>query len=732
MRSFNLSVKGMTCASCVARVEKAVSNTPGVKNASVNFASEKVYFETENDNFDVLQIKKAVDDYGYELIVPDENEIKAILPKDSGKLRKELLLSTVLTVPVFIISMLFHFGILNNIYILSNNTVNYILLVLTTPVILISGRRFFIIFYKNLKHLSFEMNSLVAIGTGSAYLFSVFNTLFPQILLKRGIIPDVYFETAAVIITLILSGKMLEEKAKNRTNDAIKKLIELKPLFVNVIINGNEEKVKIESLKPGQTVIIRPGDRIPADGLISSGLSTIDESLLTGESIPVAKQPGDKITGGTINKNGSFYFEVTETGDNSVLGQIIKLVESAQSSKAPIQKLADKISGIFVPIVMAVSALSFAGWLLISGTNDLGLAILSSVAVLIIACPCALGLATPTAIIAGTGRGAMQGILIKNAESLEKAHKIQTLFLDKTGTITEGKPRVTDVFSVIEETEHLRFCASLERKSEHPIADSIVEFVASKGLLMETPDFFERIPGLGIKGKIGDKEIFCGNEILMRQNNISLEDLIPEVEKLSAWGKTVIFTSINNKLAGIIAVEDPIKENSVKAVQKLIDSDVEVFMLTGDNNLSAASIAKRIGIKNFLGDVLPENKLEQIRAFQQKGIITGMAGDGVNDAPALAQADVSFAMGTGSDSAKETADITLVQGDLMNVYRAINLSKKTYRIIKQNLFWAFFYNSLGIPLAALGMLNPMIAALAMSFSSVFVVSNSLRLKRIRI
>lgn len=739
MKKYTLPVEGMTCASCVARVEKVVGKFDGLKNVAVNFATEKVSFETEEDNFDLTEVKKAVEDYGYKIVT---DEKPAETKTDDGKtdessahyqsLKKELVFAAILTVPIFLISMLFDFSFFKSVWPFDRLITNKILLILTTPVIFVSGKRFYKIFATNLKHFSFEMNSLVAIGTGAAYGFSVFNTLFPEISEQFGIRPDVYFETSVVIITLILFGRLLEERAKKRTGDSIKKLLELKPKTAIVLRDGKEYEVELNDLKPGQTVVIKPGNKIPADGTVNDGFSTVDESLLTGESIPVEKKPGDKVIGGTINQKGSFNFEISVTGDNSVLGQIIKMVESAQASKAPIQKLADKISGIFVPAVVGVAIITFTGWLIYGGLGTFNYALTGFIAVLIIACPCALGLATPTAIIVGTGRGALQGILIKNGETLERAHKINTLFLDKTGTITEGKPRVTDVISLIDETEHLRFCASLERKSEHPIADSIMEFVNSKDILPDMPENFDSITGMGIKGTVSGKTVLIGNEAMMNKFNIAVDEIKDDADKLSGLAKTVIFTAIDNKLAGIVAVEDPIKESSEAAVKQILSEGIEVIMITGDNKTTAASIAERTGIGSFRAELLPEDKLTEIKTQQKNGKVTAMVGDGVNDAPALAQADIGFAIGTGSDSAIETADITLVQNDLNNVYRAIVLSKKTFGMIKQNLFWAFIYNILGIPLAAFGLLNPMIAATAMSFSSVFVVTNSLRLKKVKI
>ncbi len=733
-KKYTLPVEGMTCASCVARVEKALTKIDGIENVSVNFANEKVTFES-SENLDIETAKEAVEKYGYKLST--EEIKKEAKEKSNGKederykkLKNDLLFSALLAVPIMFISMFREFGWFTTVWSFDYETTNKILLILTTPVIFISGKRFYSVFWTNLKHFSFEMNSLVAIGTGAAYGYSVVATLFPELFTVSGNTPHVYFETAVVIIALITMGKLLEARAKKKAGSAIKKLLELKPKEASVINNGKEIKTKIEELKTGDVVIIRPGEKIPADGIVVSGASVVDESMITGESVPVEKSINAKVIGGTINKNGTFNFKITALGDNSVLGQIIKFVEEAQGSKAPIQLLADKVSSVFVPAVIIIAVITFAAWFFFAEANNFNAALINFVAVLIIACPCALGLATPTAIMVGTGLGARHGILIKNGESLEMAHKIDTIVLDKTGTITEGVPRVTDVFSNdLSEAELLLYVASAENKSEHPLAAAVIERTQESGVELFESSSFESFSGLGITALVNGKTVVIGNKKLLKRFSIDADLFSDNYEKLSGEGKTVIFCAINNKLAGIIAIEDPIKSSSRKAVEKMKKMGLEVYMLTGDNKQTAQAIAKRTGIDKFFAEVLPNEKAQKIMELQKLGRKVAMVGDGINDSPALVTADLGIAIGTGTDIAIESSDITLIKGDLNGVVDSINLSKKTVRIIKQNLFWAFVYNVIGIPIAALGLLNPMVGALAMSFSSVSVISNSLRLKK---
>ncbi len=736
---YNFPVKGMTCASCVARVEKVLTKIEGIENVKVNYATEKVSFDVVDKNIDIKEAAGKLETYGYSMLFEEKNNItnnkvldkqEDVISEEYEDLKKDFLFALLISVPVFIISMI------SNIYSdwpLSADYTNKMLLILSTPVLFISGKRFFKIFWTNLKHFSFEMNSLVAIGTGSAYAYSTVATLFPKLVSTNQTVPHVYFDTAVVIITLILMGKVLEAGAKKKTNTAIKKLMELKPSEATIILNGKETKVPLEELTEGQAVIVKPGEKIPADGIIINGYSTVDESMITGESLPIEKKENSKVIGGTINKNGSFVFKITSLGDNSVLGQIIKMVEEAQGSKAPIQKLADKIASVFVPAVIGIASLTFVGWMIFGSEHSFVVALISFVAVLIIACPCALGLATPTAIMVGTGLGASKGILIKNGESLEIAHKLTTIVLDKTGTITEGKPTVTNyVLNEISEDEFLSLVSSIEKRSHHPIAEAIVNFAKSKNITSVEISSFNNINGLGVIAVVNGKTVLAGNEKLMNKYSIKVDKFNDDYKRFTGEGKSVVFCAIDNKFKGLLAIEDPIKPTTKDAIKKFSNLGLKVVMLTGDNKRTAKAIADRIGIQNYYAGVLPGEKADKIKELQDQGDIVAMVGDGINDAPALVTANLGIAIGTGTDVAIESSDITLIKGDLLSVLSAIKLSKRTIKTIKQNLFWAFIYNIVGIPLAAFGMLNPMIGALAMSFSSVSVISNSLRLKRYKL
>jgi Cu+-exporting ATPase len=742
MKSYNLPVEGLTCASCVTRVEKIIGKFDGVKNVNVNLANEHVTFDTDNNNLDLNLIAEAVHEYGYNLKTDSEIILSGQVKEEGFEiqkdeyyevLRKEFFLALVFTLPVFIISMLIDYSFFNNVWPFSVEQTQKILLILTTPIIFISGKRFYRIFWTNLKHLSAEMNSLVAIGSGSAYGYSVLATLFPEVVSMHAKMAHVYFETAGVIITLILMGKLLEHRAKRKTNSSIQKLMELKPKTARVISGNGEKEINISDLRIGDIVIIKPGEKIPSDGIITWGSSAVDESMLTGESIPVEKIIDTKVIGGTLNKNGSFNYRITEVGANTVLSQIIKMVEHAQATKPPIQKLVDKIASVFVPIVFVAAVITFFVWLAMGGEHAFSNALVNFVAVLIIACPCALGLATPTAIIVGTGLGASNGILIRNGESLELAQKISTIIFDKTGTLTEGKPIVTEIIvNDISEDELLHLTASLESKSSHPLAIGIIEKAKSKNISLSIPESFQNLSGFGLTGIVDGKAIIVGNLNLMNEFSIKISALEPEIGNSSSSGKTIICIAIDGELRGIISIEDKLKDTSTSALQRLKEMKIKTVMITGDNKLSAKSIAEKIGISEFKAEIPPDEKANIVKEYQTKGEIVGMVGDGINDSPALAQADVGIAMGTGTDVAIETAQITLVNGNLLGVAKAINLSKHTIRIIKQNLFWAFVYNVVGIPLAALGLLNPMIGALAMSLSSVSVVTNSLRLKKVKL
>ncbi|MBI3579548.1 MAG: copper-translocating P-type ATPase, partial [Ignavibacteriales bacterium] len=595
--------------------------------------------------------------------------------------------------------------------------------------VLISGKRFYKTAWQLAKHFSADMNTLVAVGTGVAYIYSAIVTLFPQWLGLSGEMNAVYFDTTTTIIALILMGRTLEARAKHKTSDAIKKLMGLQPRTARIIRNGVEQEIPIDSVLVDDTVHVRPGEKIPVDGIITKGFTTIDESMITGESLPVEKSVGNTVVGGTINKNGSIEFRATAVGKNTVIAHIIKLVEDAQGSKAPIQALADKIASVFVPIVMGVAILTFVLWYFFGGVGFTA-AMINFIAVLIIACPCALGLATPTAIIVGTGRGASMGVLIKNAQSLERAHKVNTVVFDKTGTITKGKPSVTDVvtFNGVSEQTLLQQTASLEYKSEHPLGKAIVEKAQEQGLTLGDVESFQSLTGFGVTAVVNGDAVAGGNNALMREYSIETTEAETHAVKFSDNGKTSIYIAINGKLAGLIAIADTVQQTSAEAMRQLRAMGIETVMLTGDNKRTAQAIAAQVMVDRVIAEVLPHDKAAQIKAIQAEGKIVAMVGDGINDAPALAQADVGIAMGTGTDIAMETADVTLMKSNLVGVTQAITLSKATIRTIRQNLFWAFIYNIIGIPLAALGMLNPIIAAGAMAFSSVSVVSNSLRLK----
>lgn len=741
MKSYSFPVEGMTCASCVTRVEKIIGKFDGVQNVSVNLASENVTFQTETEA-DINSIAAAVEEYGYKLKIvtsakhtTQTEAITSPTEKDTyyETLKRDFYLALILTLPVFLISMLMDYETFHHNWSFSDDYTHKILLIFTTPIIFISGKRFYSVFAKNIRHLSFEMNSLVAIGTAAAYGYSVLATLFPFEFSLDGKIPHVYFETAGVIITLILMGKLLEYRAKRKTNEAVKKLMELQPRTARVLVNGIEKEVLLEALAKDDVVIIRPGEKIPADGIIILGNSSIDEAMITGESMPVEKAIGSKVIGGTINKSGSFNFRVTEVGDNTVLAQIIRLVEKAQASKPPIQKLVDKVAAVFVPVVMVIAILTFIGWLIFGSDNNFVTALVNFVAVLIVACPCALGLATPTAIIVGTGLGASNGILIRDGESLESAQKISTIVFDKTGTLTEGKPDVSKIVCIgIEESLLLQLAASIEAKSEHPLAKAITDKTKLSNINLFEPESFQSVTGFGVTGIVNGKTIIIGTKKLLQDYSVEFDSSAANETHFSNEGKTIIHVAIDGELKGLIVLEDQLKQSSLEAVEKLKKMKIKTVMLTGDNFETAKAIADKVNLDEFHAGVLPGEKAEIVKELQNRSEFVAMVGDGINDAPALAQANVGIAIGTGTDVAIETAQITLIKGDLRNVAKAINLSKQTLKTIKQNLFWAFFYNLILIPLAAAGLLNPMIAALAMSLSSVSVVTNSLRLKRTKI
>ncbi|WP_291578576.1 heavy metal translocating P-type ATPase [Clostridium sp. UBA6640] len=734
-----LKIEGMTCASCAKAVERATRKLDGVTEANVNYATEKLSISYESSKIKVSDIKKAIEKAGYkareeETTVDTDKERKE---KEMKLLWRKFIISTIFAVPLLYVSMGHMVGLPLPDFINPNiNPVAFALtqLLLTLPVI-IAGNRFYTVGFKALIKRSPNMDSLIAIGTSVAVLYGVFATvkIFGG---HHEYAHDLYFESAAVIITLITLGKYLEAVSKGKTSEAIKKLMGLAPKTAIVIRNGKEVEITIDEVEVGDVIVVKPGEKMPVDGEVVEGTTSVDESMLTGESIPVEKNVGDKIIGASINKNGAIKYKATKVGKDTALAQIIKLVEDAQGSKAPIAKLADIISGYFVPIVIALAVISGLAWYFIGGESEI-FSLTIFISVLVIACPCALGLATPTAIMVGTGKGAEHGVLIKSGTALETAHKIKTIVFDKTGTITEGKPKVTDVVVTngIKENDLLQLAASAEKGSEHPLGEAIVKGAEEKGLEFKKLDFFKAIPGHGIEVKIDGKGILLGNRKLMVESKISLENLEATSHKLAGEGKTPMYIAINNNMAGIIAVADTVKENSKKAIEKLHEMGIEVAMITGDNKRTAEAIAKQVGIDRILAEVLPQDKANEVKELQAEGKKVAMVGDGINDAPALAQADIGIAIGSGTDVAMESADIVLMRSDLMDVPTAIQLSKNTIKNIKENLFWAFGYNTLGIPIA-MGvlhifggpLLNPMIAGAAMSLSSVSVLTNALRLK----
>ena len=729
MKKQTFKISGMTCASCSARIEKRLNKVDGIQNASVNLATEKAAVEYDDSKIGNADVVKIIAALGYGAQIEENvsrDREKEQREEEIRKLRRELIISIILSSPLIIamISSLLNIklGFLHD---------GYFQLAIATPVQFIIGFRFYRNAYHSLKSKSANMDVLIAMGTSAAYLFSVYN-LFYQAIEKGAMMKDLYFEASAVIITLVLLGKYLEAVAKGKTSEAIKKLIRLQPKTARVIKNGKELDIPVEEVVVGEIIVVRPGERIPVDGKVIEGNSAVDESMLTGESMPANKKEGGRVFGATINKYGTFKFEATKVGKDTALAQIIKLVEDAQGSKAPIQKIADQVSNVFVPVVIITAIITFLTWFLGFGNFTMG--VVSAVAVLVIACPCALGLATPTAIMVGTGKGAENGILIKSGEHLETAHKINAVVLDKTGTITKGIPEVTDIVTlgIFDKQDLLKFSATSEKKSEHPLGVAIYKKGKDEFKDIADPDKFEAIPGQGVYSEIEGKKILIGNRKLMKDKNINTVNIENQISKLESEGKTTMLVAVDNAISGVIAVADTVKETSKAAIEELEAMGIDVYMITGDNKRTAGAIAKQVGVKNILAEVLPENKAEEVEKLKKQGKVVAMIGDGINDAPALATADIGMAIGTGTDVAIEAADITLMSGDLRAIPAAIRLSKKTIDKIKQNLFWAFFYNIIGIPFAALGMLNPIIAGGAMAFSSVSVVTNSLSLKKFKI
>lgn len=802
-RQITLPILGMTCANCVATVEKGLAKTDGVQNASVNLSSERAAVRFDPQKTNVIDLIAQVKSSGYEVALGEaniplqgitdgadtiriekalnaiegviqtqvnlaservfaryvptlvsQNDLRQEIRKagfkvveEGGELqdaeenarkkeivhqRQLLLISLIFSLPLFIVSMSRDFGLLP-MSIAHARWLDWVFLILATPVQFFVGWQYYVNGFKALRNKSANMDVLVAMGTSAAYFYSFFVVL--EIIPGHG-----FFETSAVIITLVRLGKYLEAKAKGGTGDAIRKLLNLRPKKASVIRDGIEIEVFAENLQVGDIVIVRPGEKIAVDGVVVEGHSSIDESMLTGESLPVEKKPGDKVFGATLNKSGLIKFEATKIGKDTALAQIIKLVEDAQASKAPIQNLADKISAIFVPIVIGIAVITFLIWYFLiplppnSDVTLLARAIINSVSVLVIACPCAMGLATPTAVMVGTGRGAQMGILIKSSESLEHAGSVDVVVLDKTGTITRGQPKVTDI--IVKEFEGseeklLQLAASVETGSEHPLGEAVTAEASLRGIPLLEISAFKARSGKGVVAEVEGKTIVIGNQNLFKSHGIAFASYLKEITELEIQAKTVILVAVENKLAGIIGIIDTIKDYSIEAVNSLHKMGLKTVMITGDNQLTAEVIASQVGIDQVMANVLPGQKANQIKQLQEQGKVTAMVGDGINDAPALTQADIGMAIGTGTDVAIASAQIVLISGDLRSVPLAIRLSRKTLKTIKQNLFWAFFYNAILIPAAAMGFLNPILAAAAMSFSSIFVISNSLRLKRFK-
>lgn len=725
-------ISGMTCAACATRIEKVVRKMAGVSDANVNFALETIsvtYNEKEVQPSDMVAKVKKI---GYELRPKEDGQEK--MDHKQAEIRKQTLkfvLSAILTLPL-LWTMVAHFNFLSFIYLPDIFMNPWFQLALATPVQFIVGAQFYKGAYTSLKNKSANMDVLVALGTSAAYFYSLYLSFE---WMNAGSVgePELYFEASAVIITLILLGKLFEVRAKGKTSQAIQKLLDLQAKTARVVRDGQEQEIPVEEVIEGDLIIVRPGEKIPVDGEIKVGESAIDESMLTGESIPIDKVPGDSVIGATINKNGSLQIHATKVGKDTALAQIVKVVEDAQGSKADIQRLADKISGVFVPIVVFIAVATFLVWYFIVTSGDFRASLIPMISILVIACPCALGLATPTSIMAGSGRAAEMGMLFKGGEHLENTQSIDTVVLDKTGTVTKGTPTLTDIVASdgFEEKDVLQLVATAESQSEHPLAQAIVQGVKDKGISLLEVDSFEALPGFGIRAEIGEQEIFVGTRRLMKEQHVSIPgETETSMETLEQDGKTAMLIVIDGKLAGVIAVADTVKETSKEAISRMHTLGLQVIMLTGDNERTADAIAKQVDIDQVVAEVLPDQKSEQIQKLQEQGKKVAMVGDGINDAPALAMADVGMAVGTGTDIAIEAADITLMRGDLNSVADAVIMSKKTMRNIKENLFFAFIYNTIGIPIAAIGLLAPWVAGAAMAFSSVSVVLNALRLQRV--
>ncbi|MEZ4600032.1 MAG: heavy metal translocating P-type ATPase [Syntrophotaleaceae bacterium] len=740
-REIVLAVGGMNCAACVRRVEGLLGNLPGVRQAEVNFAAGTAIVRFDQGATNPEQFRAALEGAGYawlgireELSTDREQEARR---REMRRLTAEFILAAVLSAVIMAGSMPHMFSWLRGI---PHQPLLVVLFALTTLVLAVSGRRFYVGAWTSLRHGTADMNTLIAIGTFSAWLYSTAVTFLPGVFASPGGEREVYFDSAVMITALILLGRLLEARARSRTSDAIRKLMGLAAKTARVIREGEELDVPIDLVVKGDRVVVRPGEKIPVDGVVTDGASSVDESMLTGEPLPVEKGPGDEVIGATVNKTGYITLLAGNVGAQTVLAQIVQMVEKAQGSKAPVQRLADKVASVFVRVVIAIAVVTFAAWYAFGPEPAFIPAMLSFMSVLIVACPCSLGLATPTAIMVGTGKGAELGILIKDAGSLEQAHRLTTVVFDKTGTLTRGKPRVTDLVTCkgVQEDALLKLAGSVEKASEHPLGEALVQMAESWGLKLNLPERFQALSGFGVEAELQGSAVLLGNARLMAERGIAIEELEQEARQLLEAGKTVLFIAENGRLIGLAALTDTLKEHSVEAVAALKNIGLEVVMLTGDQRRTAETIGRQAGIDRVVAEVLPGGKADEIKRLQEQGRIVAMVGDGINDAPALAQADIGIAIGAGTDIALEASDITLVQDDLRSLVTAIGLSRRTMRTIKQNLFWAFIYNILGIPIAAgvlypfFGLqLKPVFAAMAMAFSSVSVVANSLRLKRFR-
>ena len=775
--TIRIPVSGMTCAACQARVQRTLQKQPGVADATVNLMMKSATVTYDPEAVSPTRLVEAIRETGYgaDLASPDQTAFEEQEARDRAQdaefreLRRKAIVSGIAGVIAMIVSMPLMAGDAHGahgatadpfmrwmsdsmtpglraiapwLYALPTGAITWSLLAVTLGVMLWAGRHFYTRAWAAFRHRSADMNTLVAIGTAAAFVYSLFATVAPGFFVARGVAPDVYYEAVIIIIALILTGNAFEARAKRRTSAALRALVDLQPKTARVVRDDTEMDVPVEMVASGETIVVRPGERIPVDGAVLSGESAVDEAMLTGESMPVTKRPGDRVIGGTINRTGAFRYTATTIGSDSVLARIVRLMRDAQGSRAPIQRLADRISGVFVPVVLVIAVVTFIAWLALADTAPAMRAFSAAVAVLIIACPCAMGLAVPTAVMVSTGRGAELGVLIKGGEALQRAGDIGVVVLDKTGTVTEGRPTVTDVAvvpdGVMTDEELLRLAASVEASSEHPLADAIVRRAKDDGLRLSHAEAFESFTGRGAAAVVDGAAVAVGNEALMRDYALDVAPLRAEAERLAAEGRTPMYVAVNGVLAGLVAVADPIRETSKDAIARLHRMGLEVVMLTGDNRRTAAAIARVAGIDRVVAEVLPEGKVAEVSRLQAEGKVVAMVGDGINDAPALAQADIGMAIGTGTDIAAEAADIVLMRGDLRSAVQAIELSRRTMRTMKQNLFWAFIYNVIGIPIAAgalypsLGLLlSPILASAAMAFSSVSVVTNSLRLRRVR-